>query len=79
MVQRDDYLSVHLSCAAMGYISTGMGNLFGALPVSLMALRLTQVDQNPFRPCRPVFSKAYSCFRTWMSSVLLFSMTQWVV
>ena len=35
----------------MGYISTGMGDCFGALVVSLMALWLALVDQNPFRPC----------------------------
>ena len=35
----------------MGYISTGMGYRFGALPVSQMALRLTLVDRKPFWPC----------------------------
>ena len=35
----------------MGYISTGMGDSFGALLMSLMALRLTLSDRNPFRPC----------------------------
>ena len=30
-------------------LSTGMGDRFGALLVSLMALRLMLVDQNPFR------------------------------
>ena len=34
----------------MGYISTGMNDLFSALLVSLMALWLTLVDRNPFRP-----------------------------
>ena len=35
----------------MGYVSTGMGDRFGALLVSLMALRLTLIDQNPFWSC----------------------------
>ena len=35
----------------MGYVSTGMGDRLSELPVSLMALRLTLVDQNPFQPC----------------------------
>ena len=36
----------------MNYISTArMGDLFGALLVSLMALWLALVDSNPFRPC----------------------------
>ena len=34
----------------MGYVSTGMGDRFSALLVSLMALWLTLVDQNLFRP-----------------------------
>ena len=41
--------SVKLS--SMGYISTGMGDRFGALLVSLMALRRALVDRNPFLPC----------------------------
>ena len=35
----------------MGYLSTGMADRFGALLVSLMALWLALVDQNPFLPC----------------------------
>ena len=35
----------------MAYISTGMGNRFCALLVSLMALWLTLVEINPFWPC----------------------------
>ena len=35
----------------MGYVSTGMGDCFGTLLVSLMALHLVLVDGNPFRPC----------------------------
>ena len=35
----------------MGYVSTGMGESFGALLVSMMALQLMLVDQNPFGPC----------------------------
>ena len=35
----------------MGYIGTGMGDRFSALPLSLKALRLALVDCNPFRPC----------------------------
>ena len=35
----------------MSYVSTGMGNRFGVLVVSLMALQLALVDRNPFRPC----------------------------
>ena len=35
----------------MGYVSTWMGDLLSALLVSLMALRLMQVDQNHFWPC----------------------------
>ena len=34
----------------MGYISTGMGDHFSPLRLSLMALRLALVDQNPFSP-----------------------------
>ena len=36
---------------ATGYISTGMGDCFGALLVSLMALQLMLVDRNPYQPC----------------------------
>ena len=32
----------------MGYISNGMGDHFSAILVSLMVLRLTLVDRNPF-------------------------------
>ena len=32
----------------MGYVSTGMGDRFSALLVSLMPLQLVLVDQNPF-------------------------------
>ena len=35
----------------MGYVSSGMGDHFSALLVSLMALWLALVDQNPFWPC----------------------------
>ena len=35
----------------MGSVSTGMGDRFGALLVSLMALWLTLIDLNPFRLC----------------------------
>ena len=37
-----------LSKAAMGYISTGMGDHFSALLISLMALQLALVDRIPF-------------------------------
>ena len=36
---------------AIGYFSTGMGDHFGELLVSLMALWLALVDQNSFQPC----------------------------
>ena len=39
----------------MGYVSTGLGGCFGALPMSLMALWLELLDQNPFRPCLCLF------------------------
>ena len=35
----------------MGYVSTWMGDHLSVLFVSLMALRVTLVDQNPFQPC----------------------------
>ena len=35
----------------MCYTSTGMGDCFSAVLVSLMALPLILVDQNPFQPC----------------------------
>ena len=35
----------------MGYISTWMGDRFSTLPMSLMALQITLVGQNPFWPC----------------------------
>ena len=35
-----------LKVSAMGYISTWMGDYFSAILISLMALRLTLVDQN---------------------------------
>ena len=35
----------------MGYVSTGKGDHFKALLVSLMALQLALVEQNPFWPC----------------------------
>ena len=35
----------------MGEVNTLMGDRFSALLVSLMALQLTLVDRNPFRPC----------------------------
>ena len=41
----------------MGYVGTGMGDRFGERLVSLMALRLALVDQNPFRPCFPEFGQ----------------------
>ena len=34
----------------MAYVSTGMGDHFSALPMSLMALQLTLVKQNNFQP-----------------------------
>ena len=37
--------------AAVCNASTGMGDHFSALLVSLIALRLVLVDRNPFRPC----------------------------
>ena len=49
MAQRDEYLSFHSS--AMGYVRTGMCDRFHTLIVSLMALRLALVDQNPFHHC----------------------------
>ena len=42
----------------MGYLSTGMGDCFSALLVSLMALWLALVDRQPFRPC---FAHYYLC------------------
>ena len=44
-------LFVHWSKAAMGYVSTWMGDCFTARLVSLMALHLAPVDRNTFRPC----------------------------
>ena len=35
----------------MGYISTGTGDRFSVLLVSLMAVLLALVDKNPFQPC----------------------------
>ena len=35
----------------VGCISTGMEDRLGVLLLSLMALRLTLVNQNPFHPC----------------------------
>ena len=35
----------------MSYVSTWMGDPFSVLLISLMALWLTLLDQNPFRPC----------------------------
>ena len=35
----------------MGYVNTGLGDLFSALLLSLKALWLALVDQNPFQPC----------------------------
>ena len=35
----------------MDYISTGMDDHSSALLLSLMALQLTLIDRNPFRPC----------------------------
>ena len=35
----------------MCYVITLMGDHLSALLMSLMALRLTLVDRNPFRPC----------------------------
>ena len=35
----------------MATLSTGMGDYFSALLMSLMALRLALVDRNPFQPC----------------------------
>ena len=43
----------------MGYISTGMGDRFSTLLMSLMALQLVLVDQNPFWPC--FFRGRFSC------------------
>ena len=39
----------------MSYVSTRMGDYFSALLVSLMALQLALMDQNPFRPCSITF------------------------
>ena len=36
---------------AMGYVSTGMGEHFSTLLLSLMALQLALLDRNSFRPC----------------------------
>ena len=44
-----NFLSVSSSKAYAS--STWMGDRFSALLVSLMALRLTLVDRNPFWPC----------------------------
>ena len=46
--------------AAMGYVSSWMGDRLSALLVSLMALWLVLVDQNPFWPC----SLSYSMYFT---------------
>ena len=40
----------------MGYVNTGMGDRLSALLVSLMALQLTLVDQNPFGLVKHVIS-----------------------
>ena len=39
----------------MGHISTRMGDCLSTLFMSLMALLLALVDQNPFPPCFSVF------------------------
>ena len=44
------YQSHHRNQVAIGYVSTCMGDCLSALHVSLMALQLTLVDHNPFRP-----------------------------
>ena len=49
------FLSRSSSDAEMGCVSTRMGDRFSALLVSLMALQLTLVDQNSFRPCLKKF------------------------
>ena len=41
-------LSIHLFTEVKGYVSTGVGDCFSALLVSLMVLRLVLVDRNPF-------------------------------
>ena len=46
----------------MGYINTGMGDRFGALIVSLMALQLTLVDLNPFQPGLHLLYASYHVF-----------------
>ena len=45
----------------MGYVSTGMGDRFSAVLVSLMALGLALVDQKPFWPCLLFFHQQYHC------------------
>ena len=47
MVQCDEYLFTEVK-AEMSYVRIGMGYRFGALLVSLIALWLMLVDQNPF-------------------------------
>ena len=45
-----------MSVCSLKYPITGMGDRFGALLLSLMALQLVLVDQNPFQPCFFIFA-----------------------
>ena len=44
------HLITEVKQAAMGYVSTRMGDCLSALLMSLMALQLPLVDRNPFQP-----------------------------
>ena len=47
----DEYLSIHWQWATFVLGWDGMGDCFGALLVSLMALQLALVDRKPLWPC----------------------------
>ena len=59
----------------MGYISTGMGDRFSGLLVSLMALRLTLVDRKPFWPC---FFVCHTCLIMEVKQQLAMLVLGWV-
>ena len=48
----------------MGYISTWMGDSLSALLMSLMALQLAPIDQNPFQSCFTMLLRVLDQFGT---------------
>ena len=55
----------------MGYVSTWMGDHFSALLVFLVALQLTLLDQNPFRPCYSlIYNYVLHFLQTFVSKTL---------